>query len=163
MKLENRLSLLVDSIKDDLVSLQGIRDKIFDLRGQLQRESNYAIKMALALTIHNFYNCIENIFGSIAREFGNEIEGGMWHVDLLKSMKLERNGIRPAVIDQKIYNFLNELRGFRHIVRHSYSYELDERRMFLITDDIASYFDRLIEKINKFIDFVNEEINKLQA
>lgn len=163
MKLENRLSLLIDSIKDDLVSLQGIRGKIFELRGQLQGESRYADKMALALSIHNFYNCIENIFVTIATEFGNEIESETWHVDLLKSMKLERNGIRPAVIDQEIYNFLNELRGFRHIVRHSYSYELDERRMLLITDDIASHFDKLVEKIHRFIDFINEEIKKMQV
>jgi uncharacterized protein YutE (UPF0331/DUF86 family) len=163
MKLENRLSLLIDSIKDDLVSLQGILDKILELREKIQSECSYAHKMALALTIHNFYNCVENIFGSIAKEFGNEIESGTWHLDLLKSMKLERNGIRPAVVDQDIYNFLNDLRGFRHIVRHSYSYELDERRMLLITGDIASHFDKLVEKINRFIDFINQEIKKFQA
>lgn len=162
MDIENRLSLLIDSINDDITSLQDIRKKIDELEQQIIKNESYSNKMALALTIHNFYNCAENIFISIAREFGNEVNGNTWHTDLLKIMKLNRTNLRPAVIDNKIYVFLDELRAFRHIVRHSYSFELDKRKMLLITEDIATNFQSFVDNINSFISFIKKEIKKLK-
>lgn len=162
MDIENSLSLLIDSIKDDLSSLTNIHDKIEQLEQQVRENESYSNKMALALTIHNFYNCVENIFISIARQFGNEVNGNTWHTDLLKTMKFERTNLRPAVIDENIYIFLDQLRAFRHVVRHSYSFELDKRRMLLITEDISNNFQLLIDNIADFISFIKKEIDKLK-
>lgn len=158
----NRLSLLVDSIRDDLSALGNIREKITELNLAIQNDSNYSNRMALALTIHNFYNCIENIFTAIAGEFSNELTSETWHMDLLKRMKLDRENIRPAVIDQQLFTFLNNIRGFRHVVRHSYDYDMDYRRMLLIVEDIETHYDHFLGKINAFIAFIHEQIKKIE-
>jgi len=78
-------------------------------------------------------------------------------------MKLNRENIRPAIIDQKLFTFLNEIRSFRHIVRHSYDYDLDYRRMLLIVDDIETYYNYFVEKINAFIEFIQEQIKRIEG
>ncbi len=163
MNQSNKLSLLADSIRDDLKSLENIREKITDLRPEVPQESSYSHRMALALTIHNFYNCIENIFTAIASEFGNELIGETWHIDLLKRMKLDRENIRPAIIDQQLFTFLNNVRGFRHVVRHSYDYDLDYRRMLLIVDDIETHYNHLVKKIIAFIEFIQEHVKRIEG
>lgn len=40
-------------------------------------------------------------------------------------MKLSIEGYRPAVIDEELYLLLEDFRGFRHVFRHSYSFEPD--------------------------------------
>ena len=37
--------------------------------------------------------------------------------------------IRPAVISQDTYEQLNEFRGFRHVSRNLYAYDLDHQRI----------------------------------
>lgn len=59
--------------------------------------------------LHNFYNGCESIFRSIARYFENDIDGDSWHSDLLKRMKLEINGYRPAVISEDLYIRLQDV------------------------------------------------------
>ncbi|MBN1350493.1 hypothetical protein JXJ21_13845 [candidate division KSB1 bacterium] len=58
MQAEDGLSLLVDSIKDDLISLDNIKEKSHESKEQIQTENNYTNRMALALTLHNYDNCI---------------------------------------------------------------------------------------------------------
>lgn len=162
MSQSDRLLLLADSIRDDLLSLQKIREKISELQSEVNEGNSYINRSALALTIHNFYNCLENIFTSIASEFGNEVSGESWHIDILRRMKLDRKSIRPAVIDEELFSFLNNIRGFRHVVRHSYDYDLDYRRILLLVEDIEKYYDRLIIKIEDFVAFIQQQANNLE-
>jgi len=71
--------------------------------------------------LHNLYNAFENIFLNIADVFENQIkERDRWHYSLQKRMSLDIEGIRPKVISKEASNYLDELRRFRHIFRHSY-------------------------------------------
>lgn len=47
-------------------------------------------------------------------------------------MKLKVEQYRPAVIDEELYLLLEDFRGFRHVYRHSYSFELDWDRERLV-------------------------------
>ncbi len=85
-------------------------------------------RAAIGFFLHNFYNGCENIFKAIARFLENDLGPQTWHADLLKRMKLEIKGYRPAVIDEELYMLLEDFRGFRHVFRHSYSFELDWER-----------------------------------
>jgi len=71
-------------------------------------------------------------------------------------MKLEISGYRPAVIDEKLYQILNDFRAFRHKFRHSYAFELDweKERLVALKFELASkllrkqvlgFLDKLIE------------------
>ncbi len=79
--------------------------------------------------------------------------------DDLKSLE----NIRPAIIDQQLFTFLNNVRGFRHVVRHSYDYDLDYRRMLLIVDDIETHYNHLVKKIIAFIEFIQEHVKRIEG
>jgi hypothetical protein len=47
-------------------------------------------------------------------------------------MRLEIDGFRPAVIDDELYRLLDDFRGFRHVFRSAYSFELDWERELVV-------------------------------
>ena len=44
-------------------------------------------------------------------------------------MRTAIEGVRPALISMESYQYLDEIRGFRHVFRHAYSYGLDDERV----------------------------------
>ena len=52
-------------------------------------------------------------------------QGFNWHQVLLEQMTNEIPDIRPAVISEVTYEALDEYRGFRHVVRNIYAFQLD--------------------------------------
>ena len=80
--------------------------------------------------LHNLYCGFEDLFKLIAGYWENHVsENGAYHIQLLKRMLLSIEGIRPAVLSEKSFQELNEIRGFRHVFRHAYSYGLDDERV----------------------------------
>ena len=47
-------------------------------------------------------------------------------------MALEIKGVRPRFISETAYEFLNDLRGFRHVFRHAYGVELEAEKIKLV-------------------------------
>ena len=88
--------------------------------------------VALAYTIVNVYNLMENYFGRIAKCFENEVDRLSWHKDLIRRMALEIDGVRPALLTQKDVPLIDELRAFRHVFRHIYQSELDVEKLLLV-------------------------------
>jgi uncharacterized protein YutE (UPF0331/DUF86 family) len=83
--------------------------------------------------LSGIYSCFEDIFSKIARIFENRIETpASWHRDLLRRMIIDVEGIRPRVISKESFLLLDELRGFRHVFRSSYMFELDPERLHLL-------------------------------
>ena len=69
-------------------------------------------------------------FQEIAKTFENKVEDpAKYHRELLKRMYMDIPGIRPKSLSLESYHALDELRGFRHIFRHAYDYELDPERV----------------------------------
>jgi hypothetical protein len=94
---------------------------------------------AAAYLLHNIYNALENSFEQISRTFENHVKDfAQWHRELLGKMFLEIPGIRPAVLPKQLRRTLNDLRGFRHVFRHSYDFEIDPRRLRLVIDDFLA-------------------------
>lgn len=119
--------------------------------------------MAIALRIHHVYTATEEILLRISRTFGRiRYEGADWHRDLLKDASLVMEGIRPPVISDPLRRSLDEYRGFRHIVRHGYEYELDWRRMAHLVSGLGGVAADLRAALNKFMAFVDHCISNLQ-
>jgi hypothetical protein len=87
----------------------------------------------------------------VARFFENEVEAGAWHKDLLRRMKLEIPEYRPRLISGKLYNFLDDFRGFRHRFRHSYSFELDWEREKVVARRLEPAFQMLQDEVSAFL------------
>jgi uncharacterized protein YutE (UPF0331/DUF86 family) len=71
-------------------------------------------------------------------------------------MKLEIEHYRPAVIDEELYRLLEDLRGFRHVFRHRYSFELDWDRERLVANQFRRTAAMLRPQITAFLAKLNE-------
>jgi hypothetical protein len=91
------------------------------LESAQKRRPNLVKITVLASILHSFYNGLENIFLSIAKELDKQVPASsQWHRDLLVQMTQETENRVPVIsteLAQKLANYL----GFRHFYRHSYS------------------------------------------
>lgn len=118
-------------------------------------QSQYSLD-AVGLNLQGFYNGLERLFESIARQIDGSIpEGGSWHRDLLKQMALDVPGVRPSVISQETAVALEDYLGFRHIVRNLYTWDLDPTKVSQLVDrlpKIISMLDADLEKFGHFLE-----------
>ena len=92
-------------------------------------------------------------FRKIATVFENRVENpASWHRELLERMQIEVEGVRPRVLGRPAFRLLNELRGFRHVFRSSYSFELDEERVRLVLRRWEKGKTTVLKDIQSFID-----------
>ncbi|BER91420.1 hypothetical protein [Atrimonas thermophila] len=107
---------------------------------------------SLAYQLHNLYCTYEDLFKIVARSFENSIEDpSKYHAEPLKRIKMEIEGVRPALISEESFKLLNSLRGFRHFFRHTYSYELDERKVSLVLEDALKLKETFKLELENFL------------
>ncbi len=130
-------------------TLQTLKSELFALLDQAQeldeklqgyvaqypepQEFPEAVLITIAYLLNGIYSCYEDQFLKIAKAFENRVENpAAWHRELLERMRIEIEGVRPQVLDRSAFRLLNELRGFQHVFRSSYAFELDEERIRLV-------------------------------
>src|SRR5438552_1170569 len=114
---------------------------------------------AAAYVLHNIYSALENIFEQISRTFENHVtDPAQWHRELLTKMFLEIPKIRPAVLPPGLRGFLNDLRGFRHVFRHAYEFELDAEKLRLLIRDWNTARASLLSALSHFRDGLLRQI-----
>ncbi len=101
--------------------------------------------------LHNLYNAYEDLFKLVAGFWENSlISDGEFHVQLLKRMLLRIKDVRPALLSEDCYDILNELRAFRHVFRHAYSYGLDEERVTALLRKVLANKDPVLQDLQTF-------------
>ncbi len=89
-----------------------------------QQEPDFIELSALATMLHSFYTGLENIFKRIALEIDGHIPSGIAsHSDLLIVMT-QTTANRPLVISEALRTRLSAYLSFRHVFRHTYSFQL---------------------------------------
>ena len=159
MKPNERISLLVADVEDEIRNLEKLRAEFEQLKERVDmgaRDASPYDRAVVGYYLHNFYNGCENIFRSIARFFENDLSADSWHADLLKRMKLEVCGYRPHVIDDALFMILDDFRAFRHKFRHCYTFELDWAREKLIVEKYDAAHKGVVEQVHTFLDAVRE-------
>lgn len=112
---------------------------------------------AVALNLHGFYSGVEQIFEDIARTIdGGLPSGAEWHTSLLRQMTVEMGKLRPAVIEVKTRQCLDEYRGFRHIVRNVYAFNLRPARLNELVNDTPNCLASLTSDLLAFADFLEK-------
>ncbi len=92
---------------------------------------------ALAGLLHSFYNGVENILKRIVVHSGESLPSGIsWHSELLESMAAPGPG-RPSVIGRDLFERLRAYLGFRHVYRHSYTFQIKWSKMQPLVMDIG--------------------------
>jgi len=152
MQHKNEIPILVAEIKDELLKLKTLVQKLSSQRNRTKEEE---VSESAALRLHNFYTGCERIFKLIA----SEVNGGVsheldWHKRLLTQVALEIDGIRPAVISLQTRKDLEELLRFRHVVRNIYGFELEATRIEELIKLTSGIYPRFRKEIEKFIAFL---------
>lgn len=151
------IALLKADILDEVARLRRVVEEFRPFAPKLDcadHEVNNYDKMVVGYLLHSFYNGCENIFRSVANFFENDLESGGWHKDLLRRMKLEIPGYRPRLLSDKLHFSLDDFRSFRHLFRHSYSFELDWERekvvarklepaLMMLENDVTAFLAKL--------------------
>lgn len=130
-------------------------ERIYGLINERSRGKSAAEMEGLAFWLHNLYCAFEDIFKMVADTFENSVDSReRYHAALLKKMAIDIKGVRPALISDNTLKLLDNLRSFRHLIRHAYMYELDARKVSLVCEDalelrklykkeIDTFFERL--------------------
>ena len=101
--------------------------------------------------LHNLYCAFEDLFKVVAGFWENGVgTDESFHIHLLKRMQVRIEGIRPALISKESYAGLNEIRGFRHVFRHAYSYGLDDQRVLHLLRNVLSTKCIILGDIQQF-------------
>lgn len=148
------LELLKADVRDELDKIARLEQAFTEAQPKLEMSADEVgvyDRAAIGYFLHNFYNGCENIFRAIARFFENDLGPQAWHADLLKRMMLKVEGYRPAVIDRALYLLLDDFRGFRHVFRHSYSFELDWDRERLVARKFGKAAAMLRHQVEGFL------------
>lgn len=90
---------------------------------------------ACAFQLARFYNIVEQLALRLAKAFENNIDDEQgWHMELIRRMSITIPGVRPALFSSELVSDLQELRGFRHVVRHAYDLSLKKNKLLPLLD-----------------------------
>ncbi len=152
-----QLALLKAQVMNQLETIENLFEKVEERKSP----ASSAEWESLAYRLHNLYCAFENLFELVAGFFENQIDArGKYHLELLKRMTIEIEGIRPALLKPKTVRLLSNLRAFRHFFLWAYSAELDERKLRLVLDDSLElrkiYRQDVLEFLKKLIGSLSE-------
>lgn len=137
-------------LENDLRAIENMGRKLRMIASSMNPES-FTDLAGAAYLLHNIYNALENSFEQISRSFENHVkDAAEWHKELLGKMLLEIPGIRPAVFPPELRSILNELRGFRHVFRHSYDFNIDPKKLQLVIDNFIAEQEAMISAMSAF-------------
>ena len=120
---ETRVAILKAEIDSRERDINGVYQRI-EKRRESFRDTPEGMD-SMAYQIHNLYSAFEQLFETVVRFFENRLEEERYHVDLLRRMRLEIVGIRPALVSGEAFDLLDQLRRFRPFFRHAYTAELN--------------------------------------
>lgn len=104
-----------------------------------------------ALNLHVFYSGVERLFELISQQIDqSRPDDGQWHQNLLRQMAVEIPKLRPAVISHTTRDLLDEYRGFRHVVRNVYAFNLNPSRMQHLVEGLDHTFKHVQRELIAF-------------
>ena len=161
-----QLKKLAAEIASDLEAVAKISGKVERLVEEVNQE-NRSVEdrdmMLMAAYLHHFYTGLESIFERISRDFdGGVSKRGDYHRELLRSMAIEIDGVRPRVISSELAEELDDYRKFRHLFRHAYAGELRWKKMFHLAENTCVFYTLAETSLKGFISFVLNLASSLQ-
>ena len=101
--------------------------------------------------LHNLFCAYEDLFKIVSAFWENNIgNDGTFHKTLIKRMMLTIEGVRPALLSDESFCHLDELRGFRHVFRHAYSYGLDDERVIYLLKKVLNQKGNVLGELKAF-------------
>lgn len=146
---------LADRILSELSELSALTDRVSRAWEMVERRNDDFYLDSVALNLHGFYSGLERIFERVASSIdGNIPAGANWHQELLDLMSREIQYVRPAVISPELKDKLEGYRGFRHVVRHVYSYHLNPAKIKSLVGLFPETFKETAAALTAFAEFL---------
>jgi hypothetical protein len=150
-------AVLAGRIQESLSDLERVVNRAEELLDKAQQRNDDGYLDGVALNLHGFYAGAERIFEDIARNLDETVPAGSeWHRDLLLQMSAAIDGLRPAVISQETRFCLDEYRGFRHVVRNIYTFNLRPSRLRELMGNLRACYRALVSDLAGFISFLRD-------
>ena len=135
-------------VRAQLLEVAAIYDRIDDR----ERVDGPAGLESMALQLHYLYSAAEGLFEIIADACENQAatDSG-YHTALLRRMRIQVAGVRPAAVSGEALPLLDNLRRFRHVVRHAYGAEIDGRQLAIVLEDARALRPLLWRDVEGFL------------
>lgn len=147
----------VSILEADIKTRQKLVDTIYgNIADRQKRYAKDRIALeSLAFQLHNLYCAFESLFRIVDKHFENRLIGQKArNKKRLNRMKLNVVGVRPPLICDLAFVLLNDLRDFRHVIRHDYRANLEPAQIKFVLNkalalkkiykkDIATFLARL--------------------
>lgn len=152
---EARYQTLCADVEKQLESISLLYAKIQDRR--VGFEDDVVRLESLVLQLHNLYCAFEELARCVADAFENQVEqGNRWHERLSSRTTVELSGVRPPLFSNDTARRLDELRRFRHVVRHAYEKDFDPEKVRLILRDVDALQKVYESKARSFLSRLKE-------
>ena len=146
---------LAARIRQMLQDVEKVVSRAEFLLNQAQQKGDDGYLDGVALNLHGFYSGIERILEDIARSLDGSLPSGPeWHKDLLLQMADRLSAIRMPVIRPETRRCLDEYRGFRHLVRNVYTFNLRPSRLTELTSDLRACYEATRQDLIDFTAFL---------
>jgi len=138
-------------IEKELSELAQVVARCLDIWQQSEATGDDRYVDGVALNLHAFYTGLERIIELIVEEIDQTKPGGpAWHQELLRQAATDIPELRPAIISDKTRHSLDRYRGFRHVVRNVYAFELDKELIAPLIHDLPSVFAAAQTDLDRF-------------
>ena len=153
--MNKEIQLVCSLIEEELKSINELVPRIELAWKMAAKNSDDLYLDSVALNLHGFYSGIERVFELIAKRIDGSLPSGdNWHQELLKQMTIDIKMVRPPVISQSTYNYLNNYRGFRHVVRNVYTFNLSVAKLQVLIDELNITYTEFKQDIDGFCSFI---------
>ena len=157
--MNRRYLTLAGRIENELTDIEKIVKRALESWEKAENTSDDLYIDSVALNLHSFYSALERIFELIAVEIDEmKPEGDSWHLKLLRQMGINIKYVRPAVLSKATIHELDEYRGFRHIVRNVYTYNLSKNKMKPLVENSTTLFKEVKSELEIFLEFIYENM-----
>ena len=138
-------------IANELTSLERVAQSLQTFLSIVSEQPSEIEIRGTGSYVHDFYSGIERIFERIAVTLDGGLPAGdRWHQALLQQMTEVPQGVRPAVIDDVLYQHLLDYLKFRHLFRHTYGNELEWGKLRPLAEGVQEIFTKLYAQLTQF-------------
>ena len=144
---------LREEIAVELESMELTVNELVALQRDLKKkEPTTREKTAAAAFLAQLYNGLENILKRISSYNNVSLPAGeTWHVELFQRFCSPSHPDLPQLFDEELASALAPYRRFRHVMFHSYGFQLDWSRMAEGIAKVDSVFDRIKSSLSQYL------------
>jgi hypothetical protein len=148
---------LQEEILIQLEAMTVVVDELIALQQDVAlREPTLRKKTATAAFLAQFYNGIENILKRISGFHNVPLpEGETWHVELFQRFASPSHPELPVLFNDELAHSLAPYRRFRHVVFHSYGFQLEWERMDGGVKGVSIVFNQLKTNLSAYLSTIN--------